>query len=121
MSAKHAIVAIKQGLVVLGLALLTGCASSQVAYLQDGMSGYRVECHGVLGRWSSCRSEAAALCGSDQYRVLSRNHLEGASEAEADQSVRSNAFHTRTLLVQCTHRQLAWRVDNFVRQLPKNG
>ncbi|MEH3022332.1 MAG: hypothetical protein PGN19_06335 [Pseudomonas oryzihabitans] len=100
------------------LALLAGCASSHNAYLQDGRTAYLVQCNGVFGSWSGCADEAAARCPTGNYQVLARNHLDGASEAQAEASVADQAYRVRNLLVQCQGEQLAWRVGNFVRRLP---
>jgi len=50
--------------------------------------------------------------------VLARNHLDGASEAQAEASVAGQSYPVRNLLVQCQGEQLAWRVGTFVRRLP---
>jgi len=100
------------------LALLSGCASSHNAYLQDGRTAYLVQCNGLFGSWSGCASEAAARCPTGSYQVLARNHLDGASEAQADASVADQAYRVRNLLVQCQGERLAWRVGTFVRRLP---
>ena len=103
------------------LALLAGCASSHNAYLKDGSTAYLVQCNGVFGRWSGCAGEAAERCSissTGSYRVLARNHLDGASEAQAEASVAGQSYPVRNLLVQCQGEQLAWRVGNFVRRLP---
>ncbi len=100
------------------LALLGGCANSHNAYLKDGSTAYLVQCNGVFGRWSGCAGEAAARCPTGSYQVLARNHLDGASEAQAEASVAGQSYPVRNLLVQCQGEQLAWRVGNFVRRLP---
>ncbi|MDC7830992.1 hypothetical protein [Pseudomonas benzopyrenica] len=103
------------------LALLGGCANSHNAYLKDGSTAYLVQCNGVFGRWSGCAGEAAERCSissTGSYRVLARNHLDGASEAQAEASVAGQSYPVRNLLVQCQGEQLAWRVGNFVRRLP---
>ena len=98
--------------------LLAGCASSHTAYLQDGRTAYQVQCNGVFGSWSGCAGEAAERCATDSYQVLARNHLDGASEAEAEASVAGQAYPVRELLVQCQGERFAWRVGRFVRRLP---
>ena len=100
------------------LALLAGCASSHNAYLRDGSTAYLVQCNGVFGSWSGCAGEAAARCPTGSYQVLARNHLDGASEAQAEASVAGQSYPVRNLLVQCQGEQLAWRVGNLVRRLP---
>lgn len=100
------------------LALLAGCASSHNAYLRDGSTAYLVQCNGVFGSWSGCAGEAAARCPTGSYQFLARNHLDGASEAQAEASVAGQSYPVRNLLVQCQGEQLAWRVGNFVRRLP---
>jgi len=100
------------------LALLAGCASSHNAYLRDGSTAYLVQCNGVFGSWSGCAGEAAARCPTGSYQVLARNHLDGASEVQAEASVAGQSYPVRNLLVQCQGEQLAWRVGNFVRRLP---
>ena len=100
------------------LALLGGCANSHNAYLKDGSTAYLVQCNGVFGRWSGCAGEAAARCPTGSYQVLARNHLDGASEAQAEASVAGQSYPVRNLLVQCQGEQVAWRVGNFVRRLP---
>ncbi|GAC1038568.1 hypothetical protein thsps117_33260 [Pseudomonas sp. No.117] len=100
------------------LAVLAGCASSHNAYLRDGSTAYLVQCNGVFGSWSGCAGEAAERCPTGSYQVLARNHLDGASEAQADASVAGQSYPVRNLLVQCQGEQFAWRVGNFVRRLP---
>lgn len=100
------------------LALLAGCASSHNAYLKDGSTAYLVQCNGVFGSWSGCAGEAEERCSTGSYRVLARNHLDGASEAQAEASVAGQSYPVRNLLVQCQGEQLAWRVGTFVRRLP---
>lgn len=92
------------------VSLLTGCASSERAYYQDGNMGYLVKCGGLMGRWSACDSAAESLCATDGYDVLARNSIARASEQEADASVADNSFHARNMYVQCRGAQLAWRV-----------
>jgi len=74
------------GALLSGLILLSGCATSQTAYLQDGTAGYAVECNGLLGHWSSCHSEAAETLSSRE------------------------AYRERSMLVQCNGHQISWRV-----------
>lgn len=100
------------------LALVAGCASSHNAYLKDGHTAYLVQCNGVFGSWSGCAGEAAARCPTGSYQVLARNHLDGASEAQAEASVAGQSYPVRNLLVQCQGEQLAWRVGTFVRRIP---
>lgn len=92
------------------VALLSGCASSERAYYQDGYTGYLVKCGGLMGRWSACESAAASLCAADGYEVLARNSIARASEAEADASVADSSFHVRDMYVQCRGVRLAWKV-----------
>jgi hypothetical protein len=80
---------------------LSGCATSQQAYLANSAPAQRIECSGVFGSWDSCRSEAVVACGDQGYQVLSRNHEEGITEAEAEQRVADKSFHERNMLVQC--------------------
>ncbi|MBW5415798.1 MULTISPECIES: hypothetical protein [Pseudomonas] len=98
------------GALLFGLILLSGCATSQTAYLQDGTAGYAVECNGLLGHWSSCHSEAALLCGDESYRVISRNRLDGITEEEAETLSSREAYRERSMLVQCNGHQISWRV-----------
>jgi hypothetical protein len=83
------------------VAVLSGCATSQPAYLQDASAAHQVECHGLFGSWDSCSAQAAALCNSQTYQVLGRNHLEGASQAQAEAEVAGQSFKQRSMLVQC--------------------
>lgn len=80
---------------------LSGCATSQQAYLANSSPAQRIECSGVFGSWDSCRSQALVACGDQGYQVLSRNHEEGISEAEAERQVAAKSFHERNMLVQC--------------------
>lgn len=80
---------------------LSGCATSQQAYLADSTTAQRIECNGVFGSWDSCRTEAAAACGETGYQVISRNHIDGLSEAQADQRAAGQSFRERNMLIQC--------------------
>jgi hypothetical protein len=84
------------------LAVLAGCASSHNAYLRDGSTAYLVQCNGVFGSWSGCAGEAAERCPTGSYQVLARNHLDGASEAQADASVAASP--TRYATCWCSAR-----------------
>lgn len=81
--------------------VLSGCATSQQAYLADSSAAQRIECNGVFGSWDSCRTEAAVACGDTGYQVISRNRIDGLSEAEAEQHVAGQSFHERNMLIQC--------------------
>ena len=81
--------------------LLTGCATSQPAYLADSSPAQRIECNGVFGSWDSCRAQAIIACGDSGYQVIGRNRVDGLSETEADQRSAAGSFHERNMLVQC--------------------
>lgn len=83
------------------VAVLNGCATSQPAYLQDASVAHQVECHGLFGSWDGCSAQAAALCNNQTYQVLGRNHLEGASQAQAEAEGAGQSFRQRSMLVQC--------------------
>lgn len=83
------------------ISVLTGCATSQQAYLADSSPAHRIECNGVFGSWDSCRTQAVAECGNSGYQVISRNHVDGLSEDQAEQQVAGRSFHERAMLVQC--------------------
>jgi hypothetical protein len=93
------------------VSLLTGCASSERAYYQNGNMGYLVKCGGLAGRWSACSNAAAALCTSYGYDVLARNGIAKASEEEANAHVAGNSFHTRDMYIQCRGSRLAWKIE----------
>lgn len=86
----------------IAITVLSGCATSQQAYLADSSPAQRIECDGVFGSWDSCRAQAAVECGETGYQVISRNHVDGLSEDEAEQRVASAGFHQRNMLIQCS-------------------
>ena len=83
------------------VAVLSGCATSQQAYLADSSPAQSIECAGVFGSWDACRTQAVVACGDTGYQVIARNHIDGLSETEAEQQVASKAFHERNMLIQC--------------------
>lgn len=86
----------------IAVTVLSGCATSQQAYLADSSPAQRIECDGVFGSWDSCRAQAVIECGETGYQVISRNHVDGLSEVEAEQRVASAGFHQRNMLIQCS-------------------
>ncbi|WP_311970196.1 hypothetical protein [Pseudomonas baltica] len=81
--------------------VLSGCATSQQAYLADSSPAQSIQCNGVFGSWDACRSQAVIACGDTGYQVIARNHIDGLSEPEAEQRVASQSFHERNMLIQC--------------------
>jgi hypothetical protein len=116
MSLPHILNQARTSALLFALIMLTGCATSQTAYLQDGTSGYSVECNGLLGQWSSCHAEAAALCGDDSYRVISRNRLDGLTEEQAEILSSRESYRERSMLVQCSSHQTSWRIGMMTRK-----
>jgi hypothetical protein len=83
------------------LAVLSGCATSQQAYLADSSPAQSIHCAGLFGSWDACRTQAMVACGDTGYQVIARNHVDGLSETDAEQQVASQAFHERNMLIQC--------------------
>jgi hypothetical protein len=81
--------------------VLSGCATSQQAYLADSSPAQRIQCDGVFGSWDACRTQAVIACGDTGYQVIARNRIDGLSEAEAEQRATSQAYHERNMLIQC--------------------
>jgi len=64
----------KQSLVfVLGLSLLTGCATVRESHAPDGRKAYSLNCSGAARGWDKCLTSAGELCGKNGYDILDRS------------------------------------------------
>jgi len=64
----------KQSLVfVLGLFLLTGCATVRESHAPDGRKAYSLNCSGAARGWDKCLTSAGELCGKNGYDILDRS------------------------------------------------
>ena len=59
----------KQLVPMIAIALLGGCASAPPTTMADGRTS--VNCSGMLRDWGSCERQAAQLCPSNGYNVIS--------------------------------------------------
>lgn len=49
---------------LIALAALTGCATSQTTYLNNGEQGLSIDCSGEANSWATCYEKADASCAA---------------------------------------------------------
>lgn len=52
------------------LALLGGCSSTRMVYLDNGGTGYLVHCAGYFNSWENCLIKAGQTCRSRGYETV---------------------------------------------------
>jgi uncharacterized protein YceK len=56
--------------------VLSGCASSNKFYTQEGQEVYRIDCSGKHLSWATCDEKAGAICTSKGYAIVGEKHEE---------------------------------------------
>ena len=87
--------------VLLSVAVLSGCASARQTYTSDGKVGHSLNCSGTARNWGMCYEKAGELCGTKGYVVLQKSGEQGAMATATQQGGFATSTFTRTMIVQC--------------------
>lgn len=92
-------------LLLCGIAVLNGCASSsttQLINLPDGRQGFTINCSGSDARqsWAQCYESAGKACGATGYDVVSKDGDDGVTGGSVNGLFSAN-IRNRALVVRC--------------------
>lgn len=105
----------RKTVLVLGVIILGGCATSIQTYLPDGTTGYHIKCDGAALNMGDCFQKAGELCGTKGYELLTREgdavpYAIGGGSASVNQYSgqagyisSSGMIVNRSLFVRCTN------------------
>ena len=57
---------------MIALLALTGCATSETTYLNNGEQGLTIDCSGEANSWATCYEKADASCAGTGYNIYVR-------------------------------------------------
>jgi len=63
----------KKLLPIIGLLILSGCATTKTMYASDGKPMIAVECHGTMLSESACFEKAGEICNTKGYSIIGKN------------------------------------------------
>ena len=84
---------------------LSGCLTTQQAYLPDGSLGYEIRCDGTAFSMADCQRQAGEICKSRGYTIYDKNgeayHTSSAAIGPYGGSAYSGAIVHRSLFLKC--------------------
>lgn len=99
------IIAIKTGITIAALALVTACASPAQTRLSDGSLAYRIDCDGTAGGLNYCFERAGKTCGAAGYTIIDQDGqtLSEGNVADSGMEAQTRAYKTdqNSILIRC--------------------
>ncbi|CRL52407.1 MULTISPECIES: hypothetical protein [Pseudomonas] len=80
---------------------LSGCATSETAYLKNGEQGLAIDCSGEANSWATCYEKADASCAGTGYRIVGTDGTPSTKESDKTLGVDVGNFKNRSVLVVC--------------------
>ena len=97
--------ALKFGLIIAALALLTACAGPSQTTLPDGSVAYYIDCDGTAGGMNYCFERAGKSCGAAGYTIVDPGGrtLSKGDVADSDLQALIKVYRTdqNSILVRC--------------------
>jgi hypothetical protein len=86
---------------LIALLALSGCATSQTTYLNDGEQGLAIDCSGEANSWATCYEKADASCAGTGYRIVGTDGTPATKESDKTLGVDVGNYKNRSVVVVC--------------------
>jgi hypothetical protein len=83
------------------LAALSGCATAEKTYLNNGQQGLAIDCSGEANSWATCYEKADASCAGTGYNIIGTDGTPSLKESEKTLGVDVGNFKSRSVVVVC--------------------
>ena len=80
---------------------LSGCATSEKTYLDNGETGLSIDCSGEANSWATCYEKADASCAGTGYRIVGTNGTPSPAESDKTLGVDVGNYKNRSVVVVC--------------------
>jgi hypothetical protein len=87
-------------IVLVGVLMLAGCATSAKTHVVRGVSGIEVDCSGLGSSWEKCQKRAKKECKGAGYKVITRSD-DAKDDDQYPFGFNPAGYLTRTMLVMC--------------------
>ena len=91
----------KKLLPLIAVLALSGCATSETTYLNNGEQGLAIDCSGEANSWATCYEKADASCAGTGYRIVGTDGTPSTKESEKTLGVDVGNYKNRSVLVVC--------------------
>ena len=91
----------KRLLPLLALLALSGCATTETTYLNNGEQGLAIDCSGEANSWAACYEKADASCAGTGYRIVGTNGTPSPAESDKTLGVDVGNYKNRSVVVVC--------------------
>ena len=86
---------------LIAILALSGCATSERTYLDNGETGLTIDCSGEANSWANCYEKADASCAGTGYRIVGTDGTPSTKESEKTLGVDVGNYKTRSVEVMC--------------------
>ena len=80
---------------------LSGCATSEKTYLDNGQTCLTIDCSGEANSWAACYEKADASCAGTGYRIVGTDGTPSSKESEKTLGVDVGNYKNRSVVVVC--------------------
>jgi hypothetical protein len=80
---------------------LSGCATSETTYLNNGEQGLAIDCSGEANSWATCYEKADASCAGTGYRIVGTDGSPAPKESDKTLGVDVGNYKNRSVVVVC--------------------
>ena len=95
----------KKTIIIIGIIVLSGCASSSKTYAPDGREAFSLNCSGTARNWGMCYKKAGEICKEQGYDTVVVNGEKGVSvsayENRRSAGLYGSSLHFRTMTIAC--------------------
>lgn len=86
---------------LLAVLALSGCATSETTYLNNGEQGLSIDCSGEANSWATCYEKADASCAGTGYRIVGTDGTPQPKESDKTLGVDVGNYKNRSVVVVC--------------------
>ena len=86
---------------LIAILALSGCATSEKTYLDNGETGLSIDCSGEANSWATCYEKADASCAGTGYRIVGTDGTPAPKEDDKTLGVDVGNYKTRNVVVVC--------------------
>lgn len=86
---------------LIGIFLISGCATANEVYTPDGQKGYSINCSGKALTWGMCYEKAGELCGTRGYEIIFKSDEQGASVVANQFGLYGGSTASRSMIIKC--------------------
>ena len=80
---------------------LSGCATSETKYLNNGEQGLAIDCSGEANSWATCYEKADASCAGTGYRIVGTDGTPSPQESDKTLGADIGNYKNRSVVVVC--------------------